>query len=294
MEHKMSLNKSKLALPLALLLLAPASVAKTIEEATDLPVTITNIYGRIFKQTIKLTIFRDDEKAHAPFFLLNHGRPAKAADFLKMGRQRFADQSKYFVSKGFVVFVPTRIGYGVTGGEDMENSGSCFSKEYPPVYEAAVQQSIKVLEYARTLPYVDGSRGMVAGQYFGGATAIALAAKNLPGVVAAVNFAGGGGGDPVGRPGNPCRDDLLEKLFASYGATSRIPTLWIYSENDKYFGKEKPRAWFAAFLKKGGAGEFTQLPPLTLPLGEDGHLSFSRNPDAWRPPVEEFLRKNGF
>jgi dienelactone hydrolase len=277
-----------------LVVLAPASIANTIEEVIDLPATLTNMYGRVFTHPIKLTIFRDDERTRSPFLVLNHGRPATSGDFLKMGRVRFADQAKYFVTKGFVVFVPTRVGYGVTGGEDMENSGTCSAKDYPPVYEAAAQQSIKVIEHARALPYVDGARGMVVGQSFGGATAIALAAKNLPGVVAAVNFAGGGGGDPVGRPRNPCRDDLLEKLFASYGATSRIPTLWLYSENDKYFGKEKPQTWFAAFLKKGGVGEFTQLPPLPPSLGEDGHTSFTRNPDAWRPLVDEFLRRNAF
>jgi len=33
-----------------------------------------------------------------------------------------------------------------------------------------------------------------------------------------------------------------------------------------------------------------QLPP----YGEDGHGSFTRNPAAWRPAFEEFLRRNGF
>ena len=73
--------------------------------------------------------------------------------------------------------------------------------------------------------------------------------------MAAVNFAGGGGGNPETQPERPCRDDLLTQLFASYGATAKIPTLWLYSENDKYFGKEKPQAWFRAFVERGGSGE---------------------------------------
>jgi len=63
-----------------------------------------------------------------------------------------------------------------------------------------------------------------------------------------------------------------------------------YSENDKYFGKDKPRGWFRAFQAAGGKGEFVQLPP----HGADGHGSFTNNPAAWRPAFEAFLRQNGF
>jgi dienelactone hydrolase len=286
--------RGRIALGGTLLLLTTVSLAKPIEEVVDVTVTVANMYGREFTQAIKVTVFRDDERDRSPFLVLNHGRPANAAEFAKMGRVKYTDNSKYFVSKGFVVFVPTRVGYGVTGGEDMEYSGACSAKNYRPVYEAAVQQSLKVIEHARTLPYVNAERGLIVGQSFGGATAIAVAAKNAYGVVAAVNFSGGGGGNPRDRPESPCRPDLLHDLFVFYGLTSRIPTLWLYSENDKYLGKEKPREWFNAFLNQGGMGEFVQLPPLMPPLGEDGHSSFTRNPSAWRPAFEDFLHRNEF
>jgi len=279
---------------LLLLAFAQPGAARLLEEVIELPATVANVRGQSISHPIKVTIFRDDAAAKSPFLVLNHGRPAKPEDFAKMGRQRYTDNSKYFVAKGFAVFVPTRIGYGVTGGEDVEYSGGCQERNYPPVYEAAAQQTLNVMAHARTLPYVDGSRGLVVGQSFGGATAIAVAAKSPAAVVAAVNFAGGGGGNPVSRPGDPCRADLLEKLFASYGSTARIPTLWLYSENDKYFGKQHPRSWFKVFQEKGGRGEFVQLPPLPAELGEDGHASFTRHPSAWRPAFEAFLRQNGF
>jgi len=279
----------RLALFVALLAAAQPGATRVVEEVTDLTVTAANARGQSVTHSIKLTIFRDDAVPRAPFLVLNHGRPAKAEDFVKMGRQRYSDNSKYFVTRGFVVLVPTRIGYGITGGEDVENSGGCQAKNYAPVYEAAAQQTLQVLEHARTLPYVDTERGLVLGQSFGGATAIAVAAKNVPGVVAAVNFAGGGGGNPVSRPADPCRPDQLRRLFESLGATARTPTLWLYSENDKYFGKEYPQEWFKAFISAGGRGEFVQLPP----HGEDGHAIFSRNPSTWRPVFEDFLRRNG-
>jgi dienelactone hydrolase len=280
----------RLALLLALLACALPARAVLREEVIELAATVADHTGRSITRPFKVTVFRDDAVAKAPFLVLNHGRPARPDDFKKMGRQRYSDNSRYFVQKGFVVFVPTRIGYGPTGGEDVEYSGSCNARDYPPAYEAAAQQTLKILEHLRTLEYVDAQRGLLVGQSFGGATSIALAAKNPSGVAAAVNFAGGGGGNPTNRPGDPCRPDLMRKLFADYGATAKVPTLWLYSENDKYFGKDYPQAWFKAFVAAGGKGEFVQLPA----HGEDGHGSFTRNPGAWRPALDAFLRANGF
>lgn len=143
-----------------------------------------------------------------------------------------------------------------------------------------------MIDYAKSLGYVDPTGGLVVGQSYGGTTAIALAAKAVPGVMGAVNFAGGGGGNPRVHPQRPCREDMLAELFADYGRTARMPTLWLYSENDMYFGARLPKGWFDGFVRRGGQGRFVTLPP----HGEDGHSSFTRNPEAWRPHFERFLR----
>jgi dienelactone hydrolase len=268
---------------------------RVVEETIELQATVMNMYGKAVTHPFKVTVFRDDARPRSPFLVLNHGRAYKPEEFAKMGRVRYTDNSHYFVAQGFAVFVPTRIGYGVSGGEDVEYTGSCQNRNNPGAgFEAAAQQSVVVIEYARARPYVDPERGIAAGQSYGGATSIALAARNLPGVVAAVNFAGGGGGNPATNPGRPCRPEQLEAMFAAYGVQARIPTLWLYSENDRYFGVKLPREWFDAFRAKGGAGEFVQLPPLDPALGDDGHATFTRNPPAWRPHFEAFVRKAGF
>ncbi|MGZ5141161.1 MAG: dienelactone hydrolase family protein [Burkholderiales bacterium] len=264
--------------------------AALVEEVFEVPVTVRTIYDQVHTQNIQVTSWRDDSREKAPFLILNHGRPASVADFAKMGRQRFADNSRYFVSLGFVVFIPTRVGYGVTGGEDIEYSGTCQGKIYDPVFKAAAAQTLAVLEHARTFPYVDVSRGVVVGQSFGGASAVAVASMNPPGVVATVNFAGGSGGDPANRPDNPCRPDLLQKVFAAYGKIARVPMLWFYSENDRYWGKVLPKKWFDGFVSAGGQAAFVQLPPYK----DDGHPSFTGNRAAWTLAFEEFLRKAGF
>lgn len=271
---------------LASLAMSRAATAKIVEEVIELPVEVTDIRNLKIKHRIKVTIIRDDAKASSPFLVLNHGR-AKNRE-LNAGRtiKPYFANARYFASKGFAVFIPLRVGYGETGGPDVEFSGKCDERNYAPVYEAAAAQTLEVIAYAKAQPYIDKANGLVVGQSFGGTTAAAIAAKNVAGVKGAVNFAGGGGGRPDTHPGQPCSVDRMTGLFASYGATSRTPTLWLYSENDQYWGTAIPRTWHKAFIDRGGSGQFIQLPSYKA----DGHPIFTGVPDSWKPAFEAFLR----
>lgn len=182
------------------------------------------------------------------------------------------------------------MGYGVSGGEDVEDSGACANKRYPPGFDAAAQETLAVIEFMRRRADVLPTRTVVLGQSYGGTTAVTVAALNPPGVAAAINFAGGGGGNPDTRPASPCGPNRLESLFADYGSRARVPMLWVYAENDKFFGATFPRQWFAAFRQAGGQGELLQVPP----VGADGHTLFARFPAQWQPQVAEFLVRQGF
>ncbi|MFY7958863.1 MAG: dienelactone hydrolase family protein [Elsteraceae bacterium] len=283
----MSLSLFRTAFVGALLCVSPQARSQVVESSFALPVTVTDPYGRVVSQDVQITVFRDPAKARSPFLVLNHGRAVAPQDRAKLGRARYSENSRYFVSLGYAVFVPTRIGYGVSGGPDVEDSGAlCRNKNYPPAYEAGAKQTMDLTSHVKGLPYVDPSKGLVVGQSFGGTIAISIAAKNIPGVLATVNFAGGGGGNPETQPGRPCRPDLLGELFASYGAAAKQPTLWLYSENDLFMGKDAPKEWYNLFRKAGGKGDFVQLPA----FGKDGHGSFSSNPSAWKPAFEAFLK----
>lgn len=263
--------------------------AAVIEEVIEVPVSVKTFYEQEVNQSIKVTIFRDDQREKSPYLILNHGRPASKADFANMKRQRYSENSRYFVSRGFVVFVPTRVGYGESGGVDVEYTGICNSKSYAPAFAQAADQTVAVVNAAANLPYVDLSRGIVVGQSFGGATAITVSTRTLPGLRGTVNFAGGGGGNPVERPENPCSADNLAILYQEYGAASKVPTLWLYSENDRYWGSELPKKWYKRFTEAGGKGRFVQLPPYK----ENGHSIFTGNPGSWKPAFEQFLQEIG-
>ncbi|HEY9107864.1 MAG TPA: alpha/beta hydrolase [Roseateles sp.] len=278
-------------LTLLLAVLPLAVQAKLVEQQFDLPVRVTNAWGKVVEQPIRVTlVFDDATPALRPLLLLNHGRAVEATARASFGRARFAEASNWLAERGFLVAMPTRIGYGVSGGEDVEDSGSCGNRRYPAVFQAAADQNLQLLDELRKRGDVLKDRTIVMGQSFGGATAVALAALNPPGVVASINFAGGGGGDPKGHPEQPCSPAALKRLFAGYGQTARMPMLWAYTENDRYFGPRLPREWFDAFREAGGNAEFRLFPP----HGDDGHQLFAKFPQVWQPVVADFLRRQGF
>lgn len=256
------------------------------ERIVKVPVKVTDSYNKLFEREITVTVFETPGRAPYPLLILNHGRPGDQAGRMKMGRVRYLEASRWFASLGYSVWVPTRIGYGVSGAdEDPEYTRACRTNWFEPGLAVAEEQTLQVIEHAKRSSDIDGRRIVVAGPSFAGVTSIGVAARNPPGLVAAINISGGNGGDPVAHPGSPCGADVLRKIFSTYGRAARVPTLWIYAENDKYFAPRFAEAWFEAFRSSGGKGEFVMHPP----LGEDGHDIFTRGFAQWRPIVERFL-----
>lgn len=265
--------------------------AKMVEEVIKVPVKVVDGYGKASEQDIVVTLFRDDTAPKPmPILIVNHGRAVKPEQRAAMGRVKYTAVSRWFTRLGFMVALPTRVGYGESGGEDVEDTGDCRNKNYPPGYHGAAAQTLAVLDAVRQRSDVAKDRAVVTGQSFGGSTAITVAGMNPSGVQATINFAGGGGGDPETHPQSPCGSARLERMFASYGKTAHIPTLWIYTENDQWMGPKFPREWFDAFKQAGGTGEFVLYPP----HGKDGHGLFSLSPETWQPKVLEFLQANGY
>lgn len=273
------------AAALALACVLPGTVVAEISERViHVPVRTSDALGTVIAQDIVVTVFEDTAHKTYPLLVLNHGR--HAADRSRLRRARYSQASRFFAEQGFSVWVPTRVGYGVSGiAIDAEYAGPCNDRDFARSFGVAADQVQQVIDHARREPRIDAQRIVVIGQSYGGATSIAVAARNLPGVVAAINFAGGGGGNPVRRPGEPCSAETSRETYAGYGRTSRVPTLWVYTENDLYFGPRHSRAWFDAFRAQGGKGEFRLLPA----FGDNGHRLFSRGFDIWSPIVRNFL-----
>ena len=270
-----------------------SSFAKIIEEIIEVPVSVSNsnfTNNPKFEQKITVTIWRDDVIKKAPYLLFSHGRAGTDQERGKFGRSSEKRNSEYFVSKGFTVILPTRIGYGVSGGPDADYSGACGNKNYLEARKVAIDQSKQVLNHIFDFSYIDRTKGIVVGQSVGGFTTIGLSAENISGLKGAINFAGGDGGDPIKSAEKPCGDYLIKDTFAKYGASNKVPTLWLYSVNDKFWGEQLPKDWFAAFQKAGGKGQFVSLPAYK----EDGHSIFRGDLNAWKNNFEKFIKEIGF
>jgi len=236
------------------------------------------------------TVFKPDGAGPFPFVVLNHGRAGTAIERASVRRWRYTDASRWLVQRGYAVFVATRRGYGETGGLDVETNYNCNNPWYKEAMAGGVENVLSIIEYAKSQPFVNCSRYVVMGQSVGGYLSVGIAAVNPEGLVAAINFAGGHGGRPERDPGNPCVPEKLKQVFADAGKTSRVPALWIYTENDQYFGPVHTREWHQAFAAAGGKADFRLLPP----FGQDGHTLFTRGLKIWSPLVEEFLNSAGF
>ena len=283
---------------LVLALLAPAVRARSEappavdlgEETRRIGVTVKDMYGREETRQIPITIFRPAGAGPHPLVIMNHGR-APAERRAQQGRMRYENLSRYLVGKGFVVLLPTRVGYAETFGDfDPEGSGPCNARRLEPMAQAASDQVLAALDFARTLPFVDVSRWIVMGQSVGGFAAVTTVWRKPPGLIAGINFAGGVGGDPDRRPGRPCDPLGVERLWRSNASGTAPPMLWLYWQNDLYWGADVPKQWHIAWLEGGGRAEFNSL----ADAGKDGHGAIGFDMDHWVPIVDDFLARLGF
>jgi dienelactone hydrolase len=111
---------------------------------------------------------------------------------------------------------------------------------------------------------------------------VAMTADPPPGLAAAISFAGGRGS----RAANDvCQEDDLVAAFGAMGRTSRIPMLWVYAQNDQFFGPTLAWRMFSAFTTAGGKTEFIAAPA----FGGEGHYLFSAGTAEWPATVDGFL-----
>lgn len=263
----------------------------TINEGVErVPVSVLLENGSYASGELVVTVFRPAGAGRHPLIVINHGRAGDADGRRKLGRARFSVAAKFFNDAGFVVAVPVRLGYGVTGGPDLEYEGACRDRKFTPIFDYAAIQIVQVIRAMSQRPDVDASNVVVLGQSVGGGATVALAAQNPPGVRAAINFAGGAGGDPVASPERSCRPERLQTAYAEYGSATRVPMLWVYTENDLYWGPEWPARWAHAYNEAGGHATFVRMGP----DGANGHSLFAHSPQKWKPIVADYLRALGY
>jgi dienelactone hydrolase len=235
---------------------------------------------------MRTTILRPAGAGPFPLVVINHGTTQNAERRRMLAAPAFDALSHWFVRHGFAVAMPQRPGHGETGGAYREDHG-CDDADFARAALGAADSIAAALAYLRAQPFVQRSGIVVVGHSAGGWGALALASRAPPGLRAVINFAGGLGGRSYDRPNNNCASDRLIATAEDFGRTTRVPTLWVYTENDSYFPPRLSKAMASAFRAAGGKVDYQLLPA----FGADGHfLAEGEGSDTvWGPVVERFL-----
>jgi pimeloyl-ACP methyl ester carboxylesterase len=224
----------------------------------------------------------------APVVIFNHGTPPRASERSNREPLRCdSEAARWFLDRGFMVVAGMRRGHGASGEVFAESSGACSAAEFAASGREASRDIEALVTYAAGLSYARSDRMVMVGLSTGGWSTIGYNAGPHPRVVAMVNMAGGRGGHFRGQVNNNCRPDQLALAAGILGRTASTPMLWIYSENDSYFGPELARAMWRDFHAAGGRGDFVMLPP----FGADGHTLFLGQGGSaiWGPLVAAYL-----
>lgn len=239
--------------------------------------------GRII--LLEATTFKPDGHGPFPLVIINHGSHDEAP---RNGAWDYRPDSaiQWFLSKGYSVAVLIRSGYGRSEGIRVETDGCTLrSQDYVGEGEKLARDLLGAVEYFRLQPFVLANKIVLVGHSMGGTLSLAAASKSPQGVRGVIAFAPGANGNP---PNPICDEDLVLAAVKKFGSTNTLPTLWIYLENDSYFGPEIARKLFYAYVPFGATGhELIILPS----AGNEGHSLFlkSNGPDVWAPITEPFL-----
>jgi dienelactone hydrolase len=231
-----------------------------------------------------------------PLVIMNHGVSLNPQERVFFPLVEFRDAAMWFARRGNIVVAPTGSGYGAAALDAPERGlyGSFFSKigscDNPNFHDAGLAVALLdkwIIDYMTDQKLIAPNGAIVVGQSAGGWAAIALSSRNVPSVKAIIAFAAGRGGRVGGKPNNNCAPDQLVEATADFGRTARTPMLWIYIENDTFFGPELSRRMHQAYTGAGGNAEYHLLPP----FGSDGHflIDSADSIALWAPLVSQFL-----
>jgi dienelactone hydrolase len=280
---------------LLLLLVSSISTARADDQAASRP-----IQEDILALPLPLPMFayavRPVGDGPFPLVIMNHGVSLDPTQRSFFPLVEFRDAAKWFARRGYLVVAPVGSGYGASAidipelgiyGPFFSKVGKCSNPDFRAPGLAIAQVNLWIIDHLVSEKRILPEDVIVVGQSAGGWASIALSSLNPPTVKAIITFAAGRGGRVDGKPNNNCAPDKLVETAGEFGRTSRVPMLWIYIENDTFFGPALSKRMHIAFTASGGKAEYHLVPP----FGNDGHF-FIGSPDAipiWSPLVAKFL-----
>ena len=232
--------------------------------------------------SLETTVFKPDGAGPFPMIVFNHGK--LPGDSHAQPRNRPVALAREFVRHGYVVVVPNRRGFAGSGGEyaghgcDVEANGFAQAQDVAATVAYMSQQS-----------YVDKTHIVVAGTSHGGLTTIAYGARDAvaaPGVRGLINFSGGLRQDECAG----WQKNLVD-AFGDYGQHVRLPSLWLYGDNDSVWQGNLSAQMFTAFTSHGARANMVDFGKYK----NDAHrlVGDRDGVQIWWPRVKAFLAQIG-
>ena len=222
-----------------------------------------------------------------PVLVFNHGdveqdHPA----VVNKSRIRDLPLSREYLQLGVAVLLPLRRGVGMSEGTYPKGFSA---NDGDPIYKARIdaRDILPALSWLKTRPELNSNRVIVAGQSAGGYSAMYLASQPIDGLIGAIDYAGGRTNMTAISSASEL-NKMMVSGFAEFGKTTRVPTLWVFAENDSRYTANTIRASHEAFQAAGGKARLLLSPPIE----GDGHHIYHK-PAFWRAAAKAYLQEIG-
>ncbi|HEY2020460.1 dienelactone hydrolase family protein [Paraburkholderia sp.] len=231
------------------------------------------------KITLETTIYKPEGPGPFPMIVFNHGKIA--GDPRTQERSDPLPFAREFVRRGYVVVAPNRQGFGHSDGVYEQDGCDVEANGLGQASDVAA-----TIDYMSKQPYVDATHIAVAGTSHGGLATIAYGTEAAPGVRALINFSGGLRQDA-------CEDwqGNLTRAFGAYGEKTKVPSLWLYGDNDSVWNAQLVANMYAAYDAHGASAKMIDFGTYK----NDAHrlVGDRDGVHVWWPAVESFLARAG-
>jgi dienelactone hydrolase len=264
--------------------------------SSRMPALVEEVWGLPLPLPSIAYVVHPAGKGPFPLLIMNHGVALDAKERSFFPLVEFRDAAFWFARRGYFVVAPAGPGYGGVGLDIPERGihavffqkiGKCTNPNFRDSGLAVAAIDLATIKYLAGRKDIMTDSVIVVGQSAGGWGSIALASQNPGMVKGVIVFAAGRGGRVDGKPNKNCNPGRLIEATADFGKTARLPMLWIYTENDSYFGPDLSRRMHAAFIGAGGDAEYHLLGP----FANEGHflIDAPEGVPLWSPLVSRFL-----